>query len=202
MRTEFEINGDFRLMDSAELVYILTNKTESSDGKKMIKSLPEDNIDFNEVLYQLTPKKKRMLMAGIELYKRCISKKNSRPQIRCSKDIYEIMYPYMGDNRTEECWALFLNHSNRVIRKIRISVGGYTLCPVDIRVILKEALMYEATGIILCHNHPSGSCRPSTSDDHLTRAISNATKVMDINFLDHLIICGESYYSYADSGRI
>ena len=112
------------------------------------------------------------------------------------------MQPVLGDNKTEECWAILMNSSARVIKRIRISSGGLNTCLIDIRVLLKEAILCEATSFILSHNHPSGKTKPSTEDDKLTESAATAAKTLNIRMLDHVIICNDSYYSYADEGRI
>ena len=180
MRTGFEINGDYRLMDSAELVYILTNSAVMVNKVQEKEIAYGENCNFEEVLAKMTPGKRNLVMAGVELYKRCNSKKNEKPQIKCSTDIYDIMHPYLCDNKTEECWAIFLNQSSRVTRKIRVSAGGYAIC----------------------HNHPSGNHMPSSEDDKLTTALRSASNALNINMIDHVIIVNDTYYSYADEGRI
>lgn len=202
MRTGFEVNGDYRLMDSAELVYILTNSAVMVNRVQEKEIAYGENCNFEEVLAKMTPGKRNLVMAGVELYKRCNSKKNEKQQIKCSTDIYDIMHPYLCDNKTEECWAIFLNQSSRVIRKIRVSAGGYAMCPVDVRVILKEAILCEAVALIICHNHPSGNHMPSSEDDKLTTALRSASNTLNINMIDHVIIVNDTYYSYADEGRI
>ena len=202
MRTGFEVNGDYRLMDSAELVYILTNSAVMVNRVQEKEIAYGENCNFEEVLAKMTPGKRNLVMAGVELYKRCNSKKNEKQQIKCSTDIYDIMHPYLCDNKTEECWAIFLNQSSRVTRKIRVSAGGYAMCPVDVRVILKEAILCEAVALIISHNHPSGSHMPSSEDDKLTTALRSASNTLNINMIDHVIIVNDTYYSYADEGRI
>lgn len=202
MRTGFEVNGDYRLMDSAELVYILTNSAVMVNRVQEKEIAYGENCNFEEVLAKMTPGKRNLVMAGVELYKRCNSKKNEKQQIKCSTDIYDIMHPYLCDNKTEECWAIFLNQSSRVTRKIRVSAGGYAMCPVDVRVILKEAILCEAVALIICHNHPSGNHMPGSEDDKLTTALRSASNALNINMIDHVIIVNDTYYSYADEGRI
>ncbi|HJH77322.1 MAG TPA: JAB domain-containing protein [Prevotellaceae bacterium] len=202
MRKGFEVNGDYRLMDSSELVYILTNSAVMVNKVQEKEVGYGEECSFEEVLAKMTPGKRTLVMAGVELYKRCNSNKNQRPTIKCSLDIFDYMQPVLEDNRTEECWAIFMNSSARVIKRIRISSGGINTCMVDVRVMLKEALLCEATSFAFCHNHPSGNNRPSTEDDKLTQNIVTAAKTLNIRMLDHLIICNDSYFSYADEGRI
>lgn len=202
MRKGFEVNGDYRLMDSSELVYILTNSAVMVNKVQEKEVVYGEECSFEDVLAKMTPGKRNLVMAGVELYKRCNSHKNQRPVIRQSTDIFDYMHPVMGDNKTEECWVIFMNSSARVIKRIRISSGGLNTCLIDIRVLLKEAILCEATSFILSHNHPSGNTKPSIEDDKLTQSAATAAKTLNIRMLDYVIICNDSYYSYADEGRI
>ena len=157
---------------------------------------------FTDILDNMTPSKKRLVLAGVELYKRCNMQRNKQMSIRQGKDVYELMVPIIGDNRTEEVWVIFLSQSNKIIRKMRVAFGGYTSCLIDVRVILKEALACEAVSLILCHNHPSGNRLPSTDDDRMTQRINEASKIIGLRLIDHVIICRDSYYSYIEEGRI
>ena len=102
----------------------------------------------------------------------------------------------------EELWMASVNHSNQIVDKQKISQGGISETAADIRLILKKAISVWATGIVLCHNHPSGSIRPSRADDELTKRVAQAAKIMNIRLLDHLIIADKKYYSYADEGKL
>lgn len=112
------------------------------------------------------------------------------------------MHPVLCDITTEEMWVLLLNSSSKLIRKVRISCGGINTAPVDIRVIMRQALYYNAVSFIMVHNHPSGARKPSGADDRLTEAVKKAAETLDIRLLDHVIVAGNSYYSYADEGRL
>ena len=122
--------------------------------------------------------------------------------VKSSRDVYNYLQPLMADLPHEEFWTLYLNQSNRIVYKRQISRGGVSETAVDIRIILKDALEYLASGIIICHNHPSGNTRPSHADDAFTRKMKEAAKMIDVRVLDHLIICEHGYYSYADEGSI
>jgi DNA repair protein RadC len=104
----------------------------------------------------------------------------------------------MCDLTVEECHVLMLNNRNKVIDRIKVGSGGYTATVVDVRCIMREALLKRATSMIMCHNHPSGSLKPSREDDELTRNVASACKVMNIRFLDHIIFTDGNYYSYKD----
>ena len=112
------------------------------------------------------------------------------------------MAPALTDLEVEEAWVLFLNQGHKLIRKQRISIGGLSAAQVDVRVILKEALLCNAVAFCLIHNHPSGNTQPSSADDRLTRTVQEAGKTMNITLLDHVIIGKDKYFSYADEGRL
>jgi len=112
------------------------------------------------------------------------------------------MKPLLEDLHIEQFWTLYLNNSNKVLSKLKISEGGMTGTVVDIRLILKHALELNATSIVLTHNHPSGILKPSEADIKITSKIKKAAQFMDIKVLDHLIITDQSYFSFADQGRI
>lgn len=143
------------------------------------------------------------IMAACELGKRRqIQKPKDRKQLGSSMDIYEYMHPILQDKDVEEAWVLLLNQHFRLIKSQRLSHGGITETAVDVRLILKEALLSNATVIAICHNHPSGSITPSTDDDRLTDRVKAACQTMRIYFLDHIIITDGDYYSYRDNGKI
>jgi DNA repair protein RadC len=123
-------------------------------------------------------------------------------QIKCSKDVADIFQPILADLLHEEFWILFLNRSNRVIARMKLSQGGISGTVTDVRMIMKKAVEYLSSGIIVCHNHPSGNLSPSESDSKITRKIKEAGELLDIQLLDHLIISDKDYYSFADNGLI
>ncbi len=139
------------------------------------------------------------IVAGLELGRRRGDEDIPvAPKITSSKDAFRLFQPIIGDLEHEEFWVLFLNNANKVIQKKQISVGGKTGTLVDARIVFKSALEYGATGIIIGHNHPSGSLRPSESDKNLTSKLKQAGMSLDIHVLDHLIITEKSYFSFAD----
>jgi len=143
------------------------------------------------------------LMTALELgRRRRISEVAERSKITSSRDAFDLMKPLMEDLETEQFWVIYLNNANKVLAKQKISDGGMTATVVDVRLILKRALELNATGFILCHNHPSGTLVPSKSDAILTNKIKRAAQCMDLQVLDHLIVTDESYFSFADKGRI
>jgi DNA repair protein RadC len=123
-------------------------------------------------------------------------------QIKCSKDVADIFQPILADLLYEEFWILFLNRSNRVISRMKLSQGGISGTVTDVRLAMKKAIECLASGIIVCHNHPSGNLNPSESDSKITQKIKEAGNLLDIQLLDHLIISDKDYYSFADNGLI
>jgi len=132
-------------------------------------------------------------------------KMSERPLISSSADAYKIFLHYWNDDKIdllEEFKVLFLNRSNRVMQILAVSQGGLTGTVADPRLILGAALKIAACSMVLGHNHPSGSLKPSRADEELTRKINEASKYFDIKVLDHIIVCSESYFSFADEGLL
>lgn len=125
-----------------------------------------------------------------------------KPCIQSSRDAFSIMQPIMGDLMHEEFWILLLNRSNRLIEVLRTSQGGISGTVTDIRMILKNAILHSASSMVLCHNHPSGNLKPSKADMEITKKMSEASKLMDIKVLDHLIMVDRNYFSFADEGLL
>lgn len=141
------------------------------------------------------------LVASMELGRRRQAEDYPKVNIiTSSKDIYILLLSDMSDLITEEFWVIFLNHRNKIIGKERISSGGLTATVVDVRILFKEAIERLATAIVIAHNHPSGTLKPSRADIQLTQKIKNASKLLDIQLLDHLIVADSGYYSFADDG--
>lgn len=123
-------------------------------------------------------------------------------KILSSRDVFELMSPLLGDHSHEEFHVIFLNRSNSIIAQEPVSKGGFSGTVADVRMIFQRALTHRATGVIACHNHPSGSLKPSPQDVRLTQGLVEAGKVMDISLLDHVIVTATGYYSFADDGKI
>ncbi|AZB26135.1 JAB domain-containing protein [Chryseobacterium bernardetii] len=125
-----------------------------------------------------------------------------RPVIGNSHDAYSILKNQLSDLRTEEFWAIFMNNSNKVIHTSQLTQGGISQSIVDVRVLFKTALENFSTGVIIAHNHPSGSMKPSKEDLNITQKIKEAGKVLSIQLLDHIIITQHSYFSFSDAGLL
>lgn len=142
------------------------------------------------------------ILAACELGKRRqMEAAEERPDIGTATKIYNLMHPKLQDLDVEEFWALLLNQHYRLIKKVRISHGGITETSVDIRIIIREAVLANATILAVCHNHPSGNLTPSRADEELTKSIRRACEVMHIHFMDHVIITDGQYYSYHEQGK-
>lgn len=121
-------------------------------------------------------------------------------KITSSKVIFEIMQPIIGELPHEEFWVVYLNNSNKVILKSQLSKGGITGTLVDVRLVFKTALEIGAISLILCHNHPSGTLKPSEADKHITAKLKLAGDSLEIKVLDHLIVTEHNYFSFVDEG--
>lgn len=149
------------------------------------------------------PAKAITIVAAMELGRR---RKESdpveKPKVGSSREAYDLLCGDLMDLPHEEFWVLLLNRANRLIRKHRISEGGVSGTVADPKVIFKTALDHLASGIIVAHNHPSGNRTASQSDIDLTRKLKEAGKFLEIQLLDHLIVCGPKYFSFADEGML
>ncbi len=143
------------------------------------------------------------IVAALELGKRRkLEDNHSSPQIKSSRDVYEIFEPMVSDLPYEEFWILLLNRANRIIGKSKISQGGVAGTVIDTKLIMKTAVENLASSIILCHNHPSGNLNPSVSDIDITHKIKTAANCLDMKLLDHVIVADHSYYSFLDEGKL
>ena len=170
------------------------NNSLNTLGKKSINDL----CQYNGV----GPAKAITILAACELGKRRqMESPEERPDLGTATQIYNHMHPVMQDLDVEQFWVLLLNQNHRLIKKVRVSFGGITATSVDIRIIMREAVLCNATQLVVCHNHPSGKITPSKDDDTLTVSIMQACKVMNIRFNDHVIVTDGHYYSYHESGK-
>lgn len=143
------------------------------------------------------------IMAALELgRRRKISEAINRKQITSSNDVVELFQPLLADLPHEEFWVLFLNRANRIIERVRVSEGGFTATIVDVRKIMRIALDYQAIGLVLCHNHPSGNHNPSHDDEKITQKIKQASLTLDISLLDHVIVTDQKCFSFADNNML
>lgn len=198
-------------LSDAELVAILIgsgNREESAVAlcKRILASTDNNLSELGKLtIKQLTAfkgigeAKAISIIAALELGRRRRgSEALERKKITSSKSVFELMQPEIGELPHEEFWIVYLNNSNKVIQKNQLSKGGITGTLVDVRLALKIALEVGAVGIILAHNHPSGTLNPSLADRNLTQKLKTAAQSLDIKVLDHLIITEKAYFSFAD----
>jgi DNA repair protein RadC len=209
------VNMGTASLSDAELLGILIssgtkNKSAVDLGRELL-AMANNNLNHLGKLSVAELKKIRgigqaravTIAAALELgRRRKLNDTEDLIQIRSSKDVADIFQPIMSDLLHEEFWVLFLNRSNRVISRMKLSQGGISGTVTDVRIVMKKAVECLASGIIVCHNHPSGNLNPSESDNKITKKIRDAGELMDIQLLDHLIITDKDYYSFADNGLI
>ncbi len=209
------MNKGTEALSDAELLAILigTGNTEESAVSLMQRILASCGNNLNELarwdIHRFSqfkgfgPAKSITVMAALELGKRRnLQEAKERKTIQCARDIYDLFHPLLGDQPQEEFWILLLNQACKVIDQIRISTGGIDGTYADIRTILREALIQRATQLILVHNHPSGNARPSNEDKLLTQRILKGAQTMNISLTDHVIVCDDKFFSFADEGLL
>lgn len=201
-------------LSNAELIGILLStgtKTKSAvDLGREILSLAQNDLNslarFNVNEFQkvcgIGEAKAITIIAAVELGSRRNLTEAVKQKITSSRQAFEILQPLIGHKHYEEFWLLFLNRANYLIAYKQISDGGITATVADLRRIFKASLEENATSIIIAHNHPSGNLNPSEADKILTHRLREAGVIMDIPVRDHLIICANGYFSFADEGLL
>ncbi len=213
-REKLILKGEAALSD-AELVAILIgsgsrNESALNLSKRILASIENNLNKLGKLKVSDLTKYKGIgeakavaVITALELgRRRRLEKALEISKIGGSKDVYEFMQPLIGELQYEEFWIVYLNNSNRILQKWRLSVGGMTGTAVDIRLVYKKAIEIYATAIILCHNHPSGKIQPSNADKQLTSKFKKASDILDVKLLDHLIITENAYFSFADESML
>ena len=212
-REKMERFGAQALSDAELLAILIGSGSTKEDAVTLMKRILADcNNNLNTLgkmsIHNLCqyngvgPAKAITIMAACELGKRRQQEKpEERPDLGTATKIYNHMHPVMQDLDTEEFWILLMNQGQRLIKKVRIAHGGISEVSVDVRIIMREAVLCNATILAACHNHPSGSIRPSQQDNALTQSLKKACEVMRIHFLDHVIVTDGAYYSYHEEGK-
>ncbi|MGM0666377.1 MAG: RadC family protein [Bacteroidota bacterium] len=202
-------------LSDAELLAILlgsgSNDKSAVDLAREILSIASNNLhrlgklDVHDLvkLKGIGTAKAINIMAALELGRRRKSAEIiEAAKIRSSNDVYTIFNPLLADLTHEEFWLLYLNRSNKILSRHKLSQGGVSGTITDVRLIIKKALELLASSMIICHNHPSGNLDPSEADNRITQKIKEAAACFDINLLDHVIVTDNGYYSYADNGAL
>lgn len=185
--------------------------TESLSQARQLMNMADNNLsnlaklsmDEMQVVQGIGDCKALAVLAAIELGKRrALERMPTKPDLGSSLAIYNYMLPQMADLKVEQAHAIFMNQNFRLIKSVKLSQGGITETSVDIRILMREAVMSGATIMAFVHNHPSGNTQPSKADDMLTQQIAKASQIMRIFFMDHVIVTDGSFYSYHDKGRL
>jgi DNA repair protein RadC len=213
-REKLRDNGAQALSDAELLAILVGSGSSQEDAVSLMKRILSDcNNNLNALgkmsIRQLCEykgigeAKAITILAACELGKRRqMEKPEERPDLGTATKIYNHMHPLLQDSDVEEFWLLLMNQNFRLIKQVRISHGGITETAVDIRIIMREAVLANATIIAVCHNHPSGNLRPSQHDNDLTAQLQQACKLMRIHFMDHVILTDGNYFSYHETGRL
>lgn len=168
-------------------------------GKTPFRNLLTHSIRGLQGFKGIGPAKAVTIAAALEIGRRLNAETGLQThRIRQSQDAFYLLKLRLSHLGHEEFWVICLNSANRVLCTYQLSKGGISGTLVDVRIILKKALEVQAVAIILAHNHPSGNLKPSKADQQITRKVQKAARIMDIRVLDHIIINGEEYFSFAD----
>ena len=209
------IKNGVSVLSDAEIIALLIgsgnkNETAVELSKRILKGVDNNLNEMGKLtLYDLQrykgigEAKAITIAAALELGKRRkLSGIMNKKRITASREVFERFQPKLMDLPHEEFWVMYLNRANIIIDEQKISQGGVSGTVTDVKIILKQALEKLASGIVLCHNHPSGNIKPSKADTNITQKLKNASAYLDIQVLDHIIVGDNYYYSYADEGLL
>ena len=170
----------------------------SAEGR--LNAIADMSLDKLCSVSGIGPGKAVTIAAAFELGRRSAAELIVADRISVSspKVVFRMMLPLLRGLDHEECWVIFLNRANYVLGKERMSVGGLESTVVDVKSILRRALEKKASGVILVHNHPSGSAMPGQADIRQTGLLKKALQTCEIQLLDHVIVAEDSWYSFAD----
>ncbi|VAW18300.1 UPF0758 family protein [hydrothermal vent metagenome] len=199
------------VLSDAELIAILIgsgSRNESAVGlsKRILASVNNNLNNLGKLtIKQLTQfkgigeAKAVTIAAALEMGRRRRGEEAQKiTKINASADVFELLQPIIGELEHEEFWIVYLNNSNKVLHTAQLSKGGITGTLVDVRLVMRQALEFGAIALVLAHNHPSGTLKPSGADKQITQKLKAAAMALDIKILDHLIITQKDYFSFAD----
>lgn len=201
-----------RALDNRELIAILlrtgTGKRNAVEiagdllaaAGNSLGGLAESSIEEMTGVTGIGTDKAVTVAAAMELGKRFVYEKDNTRKVPVTEamQIYRLMLPVLKGLVHEECWVVFLNRANYILGQEMVSSGGMSSTVLDVKMILRRALEKKAHGIILVHNHPSGNPYPGSSDIRQTENLKKAAETFDISLVDHIVIAGNRYYSFAD----
>ncbi|WP_417429472.1 RadC family protein [Halpernia sp.] len=213
-REKFLLKGKSALSDSELLAIIMSsgsrNETAVELGRRILESVGNNWHNLSLLNLQDLMKFKGIgeakaisISAALEIGRRKSAQEvPEKVQISTSNDAFKVFHPFLADLSTEEFWVIFLNQKNKILGKSQLSTGGINYSLVDVRVLFRKAFEFSCTGIMVAHNHPSGNLKPSEADMKITKQISEAGKILNIQLLDHLIITQSTYFSFADENLL
>lgn len=213
LRERIAARGVESLSDSELLAVVMGEDTAmaaTTDAERLLEeyggqlsAVCSDEIARLRMTAGLGLRRAERIAAAAELGRRVSAQQSEQVQtVESSDDIRRMFAPRMEGLQHEECWAIYLTASNRVVDSRRVSQGGVSGTVVDHRLVVKRALELLVPQIIVVHNHPSGSAQPSGEDDRVTERLKEAAALFDIRLLDHIIIARGSHFSYAAQGRL
>ena len=213
-REKLILKGKESLSDAELLAILIGSGSRNESAVSLCKRILKDNEQKINRLAKLDVKqlmtykgigeaKAISIVDALELGRRRRGEEvQELTKISSSTHVFELMQPILGDLQHEEFWVILLNNSNKIINKSALSKGGITGTLVDLRLLFKNALAFGAVSLILAHNHPSGTLKPSKADLEITKRIKNGAATLDLKLLDHLIITDKSYFSFADESLL
>ena len=213
-REKFLLKGKDALSDSELLAIIMGsgNRTESAVelARRILNSVDNNWHNLSKLSIKDLMKFKGVgevkaisIVTSLEIGRRRAAQEvPERAKIENAISAFKVFSPFISDLQTEEFWAVFLNQNNEVVYKTCLTKGGINESVVDVRILFKTALENFATGIIVAHNHPSGSLKPSNADVSITKKISEAGTLLNVKLLDHLIVAQNQYFSFAEEGLL
>ncbi|MFI3330785.1 MAG: DNA repair protein RadC [Rikenellaceae bacterium] len=208
-REKLVARGVQTLSDSELLSLIIEGKDCSCTLAEKLLEAYDNNLNSlsNESLKNLRQqqglgiKNAANILAALELGRRVAQSQSEQTNtITSNQDIYSIFRPLLAHLTHEEFWVLYLNASNGILDKAKISQGGVTSMIVDHKLIIKRAVELLASGLVIVHNHPSGNPKPSEEDITLTRKLTLGASLFEINVLDHIIITPSENISFKQLG--
>lgn len=213
-REKLMAKGPSALTDSELLAILIGSGSPKESAVKLMQRILHDcNDNLNTLgkmqLHELTryngigEAKAVSIIAACELGKRRqLCKVMDRETLDSALAIYNYMLSRTQDSPVEQAFVLLMNQRMKLIKEVLLSTGGLTETAIDVRLVLREALLNNATAICLCHNHPSGNCQPSEQDKRITQNVNEACKTMRIRLIDHVIVTDGEYYSFAEEGKL
>ncbi|MBC7555787.1 MAG: DNA repair protein RadC [Chryseobacterium sp.] len=213
-REKFLLKGKSVLSDSELLAIIMSSGSREESAVELARRILESvgnnwhnlsllNIQDLIKFKGIGEAKAISISAALEIGRRKASQEvPEKVQVTNSNDAFRVFHPLLADLATEEFWVIFLNQNNKILGKSQLSTGGINFSLVDLRVLFKLALEFSCSAIMIAHNHPSGNLKPSEADNKITKQISEAGKILNIQLLDHLIITQKTYFSFADENLL